>query len=82
MGGGTHDVSLLTLDNGIFEVKATEGCSHLGGEDFDNRMTSYIAQEFKKKSKFDITGNPRAMRRVKTACEKAKRTFRGFERAE
>ena len=75
MGGGTHDVSLLTLDNGIFEVKATEGCSHLGGEDFDNRMTSYIAQEFKKKSKFDITGNPRAMRRVKTACEKAKRTL-------
>src|SRR3990167_11280802 len=75
MGGGTHDVSLLTLDNGIFEVKATEGCSHLGGEDFDNRMTYYIAQEFKKKSKFDITGNPRAMRRVKTACEKAKRTL-------
>lgn len=75
MGGGTHDVSLLTLDDGIFEVKATGGQSHLGGEDFDNRMTDYVIQEFKKKSKYDITGNPRAMRRVKTACEKAKRTL-------
>ena len=72
---GTHDVSLLTLDDGVFEVKATGGKSHLGGEDFDNRMTEYVAQEFKKKTKFDITGNPRAMRRVKTACERAKRTL-------
>lgn len=74
-GGGTHDISLLTLDDGIFEVKATAGKSHLGGEDFDNRMCEYIAQEFKKKTKLDITGNPRAMRRVKTACERAKRTL-------
>jgi heat shock protein 1/8 len=75
MGGGTFDVSLLTLDDGIFEVKATGGDGHLGGEDFDNRMTEYVVQEFKKKTKLDITGNPRAMRRVKTACEKAKRTL-------
>jgi heat shock 70kDa protein 1/2/6/8 len=75
MGGGTFDVSLLTLDEGIFEVKATGGDGHLGGEDFDNRMAEFVAQEFKKKSKLDITGNPRAMRRVKTACEKAKRTL-------
>ena len=74
-GGGTHDVSLLTLDDGIFEVKATGGDSHLGGEDFDNRMTNYVVQEFKKKTKLDISDNPRAMRRVKTACERAKRTL-------
>ena len=75
MGGGTHDVSLLTLDDGIFEVKATSGLPHLGGEDFDNRMTEYVVQEFKKKTKLDITNNQRAMRRVKTACERAKRTL-------
>jgi len=72
---GTFDVSLLTLDEGIFEVKATGGDGHLGGEDFDNRMAEFVAQEFKKKSKLDITGNARAMRRVKTACERAKRTL-------
>lgn len=72
---GTHDVSLLTLDDGVFEVKATGGKNHLGGEDFDNRMTEYLVQEFKKKSKLDISSNPRAMRRLKTACEKAKRTL-------
>ncbi len=72
---GTFDVSLLTLDEGIFEVKATGGDGHLGGEDFDNRMAEFVSQEFKKKSKLDITGNPRAMRRLKTACEKAKRTL-------
>ena len=72
---GTHDVSLLTLDEGIFEVKATGGDSHLGGEDFDNRLLEYVAEEFKKKTKIDIHGNHRAMRRVKTACEKAKRTL-------
>lgn len=72
---GTHDVSLLTLDGGIFEVKATAGHGHLGGEDFDNRMTEYVAQEFKKKTKLDIHDNARAMRRVKTACERAKRTL-------
>ncbi len=74
-GGGTHDVSLLTLDDGVFEVKATGGCSHLGGEDFDNRLLEYCADEFKKKTKIDIHGNARAMRRLKTACERAKRTL-------
>lgn len=74
-GGGTHDISLLTLDEGIFEVKATAGHSHLGGEDFDNRMVDFVAQEFKRKTKLDIMGNARAMRRVKTACERAKRTL-------
>lgn len=75
MGGGTFDVSLLTLDEGVFEVKATGGDNHLGGSDFDNRMSEFVAQEFKKKTKLDITGNPRAMTRVRTACERAKRTL-------
>ena len=75
LGGGTFDVSILTLDDGIFEVKATGGNGHCGGEDFDNRLATFVAQEFKKKSKLDITGNARAMRRVKTACERAKRTL-------
>ena len=74
-GGGTHDVSLLTLDDGMFEVKATGGNGHLGGEDMDNKIYDYCANEFKKKHKVDISGNPRAMRRLKTACEHAKRTL-------
>jgi heat shock protein 1/8 len=74
-GGGTHDVSLLTLDEGVYEVKSVGGSSHLGGEDFDNRMLEYCMQEFKKKTKIDITGNHRAVRRLKTACERAKRTL-------
>jgi heat shock protein 1/8 len=74
-GGGTHDVSLLSLDDGIFEVKATGGDGHLGGEDLDNRMVQHLMQEFKKKHKIDIQDNHRAMRRLKTACEKAKRTL-------
>jgi heat shock protein 1/8 len=72
---GTHDVSLLTLDEGIFEVRATSGNSHLGGEDFDNRMVNYFAQEFKRKYKKDISENRRALRRLRTACERAKRTL-------
>ncbi len=74
-GGGTFDVSLLTLDDGVFEVKATGGNGHLGGEDFDNRLLNFCVEEFKKKTKVDITGNARAMRRLKTACERAKRTL-------
>ena len=74
-GGGTHDVSLLTLDDGVFEVKATAGNTHLGGEDFDNRLVSHFATEFKRKHKKDLTGNKRAMRRLRTACEKAKRNL-------
>jgi len=75
LGGGTFDVSLLTLDDGIFEVKATAGDTHLGGEDFDNRMVNHFIQEFKRKFKFDITPNMRAVRRLRTACERAKRTL-------
>ena len=75
LGGGTFDVSLLTIEEGIFEVKATAGDTHLGGEDFDNRMVNHFVQEFKRKNKKDITGNPRSMRRLRTACERAKRTL-------
>lgn len=72
---GTHDVSLLTIDGGIFEVKATAGDTHLGGEDIDNRLVEHFANEFKKKHKKDVTTNARAMKRLKTSCERAKRTL-------
>ncbi|CAL9199771.1 unnamed protein product [Musa hybrid cultivar] len=75
LGGGTFDVSLLTIEEGIFEVKATAGDTHLGGEDFDNRMVNHFVQEFKRKHRKDISGNPRALRRLRTACERAKRTL-------
>jgi heat shock protein 1/8 len=75
LGGGTFDVSLLTIEEGIFEVKATAGDTHLGGEDFDNRMVNFFVQEFKRKHKKDITDNPRALRRLRTSCERAKRTL-------
>ena len=75
LGGGTFDVSLLTIEEGIFEVKATAGDTHLGGEDFDNRLVNFFVQEFKRKHKKDITDNPRALRRLRTACERAKRTL-------
>ncbi|CDH49332.1 heat shock protein hss1 [Lichtheimia corymbifera JMRC:FSU:9682] len=75
LGGGTFDVSLLTIEEGIFEVKATAGDTHLGGEDFDNRLVNHFIQEFKRKFKKDISGNPRAVRRLRTACERAKRTL-------
>ena len=72
---GTFDISVLSIEDGIFEVKATAGDTHLGGEDFDNRLVSHFAQEFKRKHKKDLTENPRAMRRLRTACERAKRTL-------
>jgi heat shock protein 1/8 len=75
LGGGTFDVSLLTIDEGIFEVKATAGDTHLGGEDFDNRLVDHFVQEFKRKFKKDISDNQRALRRLRTACERAKRTL-------
>ncbi|OEL36741.1 Heat shock cognate 70 kDa protein [Dichanthelium oligosanthes] len=75
LGGGTFDVSILTIEEGIFEVKATAGDTHLGGEDFDNRLVNHFVQEFKRKHKKDISGNPRALRRLRTACERAKRTL-------
>ena len=75
LGGGTFDVSLLTLDDGIFEVKATAGDTHLGGSDFDTCIVEFCAADFKKKTKMDIAGNFRAMRRLRTACERAKHTL-------
>ena len=75
LGGGTFDVSLLTIEEGIFEVKATAGDTHLGGEDFDNRMVEYFVQEFKRKFRKDLSDNQRALRRLRTACERAKRTL-------
>ena len=75
LGGGTFDVSLLTIDDGIFEVKATAGDTHLGGEDFDNILVDHVAKEFKKKHKMEVCGNAKSMRRIKTACEKAKRSL-------
>lgn len=74
-GGGTFDVSLLNLDDGVFEVQATAGDTHLGGEDFDNRMLQHFIQEFKRKNKKDLTDNPRSVRRLRTACERAKRVL-------
>lgn len=73
LGGGTFDVSLLTIDEGVFEVKATAGDTHLGGEDFDNKMVEWCAADFQKKKGIDIRKNPRALRRLRTQCEKAKR---------
>ena len=75
LGGGTFDVSLLTIDEGIFEVKATAGDTHLGGEDFDNRLVEHFTQEFKRKHRKDLSGSARALRRLRTACERAKRTL-------
>merc|ERR1712072_14691 len=76
MGGGTFDVSLLTIEDGIFEVKATAGDTHLGGEDFDNRVVDFCIQDFKRKNRgADISGNHRAIRRLRTQCERAKRTL-------
>ena len=75
LGGGTFDVSLLSIDDGIFEVKATAGDTHLGGEDFDNLLMKYFIDEFKRKHKTDLGQNKRSLRRLKTACERAKRTL-------
>jgi len=75
LGGGTFDVSVLAIEEGIFEVKATAGDTHLGGEDFDNRLVEHFSAEFKRKHRRDITQNQRALRRLRTACERAKRTL-------
>merc|ERR1711941_265638 len=75
LGGGTFDVSILTIEDGIFEVKSTAGDTHLGGEDFDNRMVNHFVQEFKRKHRKDLTSNKRSLRRLRTACERAKRTL-------
>ncbi|CAG8630216.1 uncharacterized protein OCT59_009093 [Rhizophagus irregularis] len=75
LGGGTYNVSLLTIEEGVFKVKAVAGDNHLGGEDFDNRLVNHFVQEFKRKFKKDISSNARAVRRLRTACERAKRTL-------
>jgi heat shock 70kDa protein 1/2/6/8 len=75
LGGGTFDVSLLTIDDGVFEVKATAGDTHLGGEDFDNILVNHFKQEFQRKHKHDISDNNKSLRRLKTACERAKRVL-------
>ena len=75
LGGGTFDVSILSIDDGVFEVKSTAGDTHLGGEDFDNQLVNFFVNEFKRKHKKDLTTNKRAMRRLRTACERAKRTL-------
>jgi len=75
LGGGTFDVSILNIQGGIFEVKSTAGDTHLGGEDFDNRMVDHFVKEFQRKSKKDLSQNKRAVRRLRTACERAKRTL-------
>ena len=81
LGGGTFDVSLLTIEEGIFEVKATNGHTHLGGEDFDNRLVEFCSSEFRKKTGLDISNNPRALRRLRTQCEKAKRILSSAHQA-
>ena len=80
-GGGTHDVSLLSLEDGIFEVKATAGDTHLGGEDIDNRIVNYVLEEFKRKNKIDLSANKKAIRRIHTVAERAKRTLSGNSQA-
>ena len=75
LGGGTFDVTLLSIDDGVFEVKATAGDTHLGGEDFDTRLVSHFVQDFKRKHKKDLSSNKRSMRRLKTSCENLKKTL-------
>ncbi|RSH86914.1 Heat shock protein sks2 [Apiotrichum porosum] len=75
LGGGTFDVSLLSITGGVFAVKATAGDTHLGGEDFDNTLLEHFKAEFKRKNKLDISDDPRALRRLRSACERAKRTL-------
>ncbi|CAI9116543.1 OLC1v1017719C1 [Oldenlandia corymbosa var. corymbosa] len=73
LGGGTFDVSVLTVENGNIKVKATGGDTHLGGEDFDDRVVHHFIAEFKRKHNKDMSANPKAIRRLRTACERAKR---------
>ena len=75
LGGGTFDVSLLSIEDGIFEVLATSGDTHLGGEDFDNRIIQHLVKRYKSKSGVDVSNNPKAMGKLKRAAENAKRTL-------
>ena len=75
LGGGTFDVSILQIDEGVFEVKSTAGNTHLGGEDFDQRLVNHFVSEFKRKYGKDLRQNQRALRRLRSACERAKRSL-------
>ncbi len=75
LGGGTFDVTIMTIEDGIFEVKSTAGDTHLGGEDFDRRLMEHFIQDFKRKHKKDISDNKKSLRRLQTACETAKKTL-------
>jgi len=75
LGGGTFDVSILSLEEGLFEVRSTNGHTHLGGEDFDNRLVEFCASEFKRKTGLELRENKKAIRRLRTSCEKAKRAL-------
>lgn len=81
LGGGTFDVSLLSIDEGVFSVKATAGDTHLGGEDFDDRLVTHVLEIIRKKHKTDLKGNARALRRLRSACERAKRTLSSVTKA-
>lgn len=80
-GGGTHDISVLSIDDGVFEVKATGGDTHLGGEDFDQAIMEWAIGEFKKRTKLDPKGNPRALQRLRAASERAKRALSSGQQA-
>ena len=79
LGSGTFDISILTIDIGIFEVKSSAGDTHLGGEDFNNRMVDHFVDEFKRKHKKDMKGNKHALRHLRTACERVKRTLSAYQ---
>ncbi|KAI4171402.1 MAG: hypothetical protein LQ343_004258 [Gyalolechia ehrenbergii] len=81
LGGGTFDVSVLNIQGGVFTVKATNGDTHLGGQDFDTNLLDHFKKEFQRKTKKDLSGDPRALRRLRTACERAKRTLSGGTQA-
>jgi len=81
LGGGTFDVSLLNIENGLFQVLATAGDTHLGGEDFDNLLVEHCVQMFRRKTRMDVSGSARSMRRLRTQCEQAKRTLSSSHRA-
>ena len=81
LGGGTFDVTLLTIDNGVFEVLATNGDTHLGGEDFDQRIMQYFIKIMKKKSNVDITGDKRALQKLRKEVERVKRALSSQQQA-
>ena len=81
LGGGMLNVSIVTIEGGIFEVKSVAGDTHLGGEDFDNRMVDHFIAEFNRKHKKDMAANPQAVRRLRTACGSAKRMLSSSNKA-